>query len=318
MSYIIAEIGGNHDGNISIAKKLVRDAKKAGADAVKFQIYNARDLVHPQAAALKQAKGYTKQLNRFADLQLTDKNWRLLISMCEHLDIDFLASCFDARIMSHYAPYMKAIKISSGDLTYDGLIRHAATFNKPIYLSTGMANIEEIQRAFNLIPDSIPVTVMHCVTSYPCADSDANLGMIRYLQNYYTFVGYSDHTIGTTACMAAMAMDVDVIEKHFTYDNTLDYGDHVLSATPDELAELVQHNKRLNDMLDFKSTIKSECDNAPHFRRGVYSACDIEQGCVINSADVAILRPATHTTPDSIIGTIATKNYKQGDSFDGK
>lgn len=317
MTYIIAEIGGNHDGDVVKAKQLIREAKQAGADAVKFQIYDASKLVHPELDALKQAKGYDKQINRFKDLELTQKQWRLLISMCNMLGIDFLATCFDLNTLSHYEPDMKYIKIASGDLTYDALIAHAAQFNKPILLSTGMANIDEIRRAYNLIPQSIPVTIMHCVSIYPCADSDANLNVIDYLKNYYKHVGYSDHTMGITACIAASTLRVDVIEKHFTLDNTLDYGDHILSATPDEFAELVQHDRRLNKMRVFNSKAVIEVENAQHFRRGVYSARDIKQGCIINFDDIAVLRPATRTTLDSILGTIAVKNYKQGDSFDG-
>jgi len=316
MTYIIAEIGGNHEGDQEIALQLIHDAKYAGADAVKFQIYLADKLVHPKAVALQQAKGYALQIDRFRDLEFNKKTWSLLITECKKLNIDFLATCFDNDTMTHYVPDMKYIKISSGDCSHIDLIQHAITFNKPILLSTGLSNINEVRNIVSLIPETIPVTVMHCVTSYPCKDEYANLSMIDYYRTHYNKVGYSDHTLGITACIVAAAMKVDVIEKHFTYNNKLDFGDHILSVTKLELAELVHQCKRIKKMQEKNSACLDQRQNALYFRRGVYSACDIRKGSIINQYNVTVLRPATQTKMNDIIGKIATQNYKKGDHFD--
>ncbi len=315
MTYLIAEVGGNHDGDVKKAQELCRQAKIAGADAVKFQIYKADRLVHPSLPALKQAKGYDYQIDRFKDLELSGKNWRLIIATCEEIKIDFMATCFDIETLSHYEPDMERIKIASGDLTYHGLIKHAASFGKRVILSTGMANFDEIRQAVKVIGNN-PYTVMHCVSSYPCPDEFANLDVIRLLQQQYQSVGYSDHTVGLVACFAAVVRQVQVIEKHFTLNNTLDYGDHPLSAMPNEFAELVQFVKRFQVMRGTTKPSAIEIDNAPHFRRGVYSAHDINEGQVISFEDVVVLRPATQTTLQNIVGTKAPRDYLKGDSFD--
>ena len=169
MTYIIAEVGGNHDGDLDQALSLIQVAKNAGCDAVKFQTYSAENLVHPQAVALPQAQraGYSKQLDRFKDLEFTDEQWDLVIQTCKDLKIDFLTTPFDLESLDRLQNKMKFIKIASGDLTYHKLIRAASETSKRVILSTGMANYEEIKESASLV-DINKLTVCHCVSLYPC------------------------------------------------------------------------------------------------------------------------------------------------------
>lgn len=315
MTYIIAEVGGNHDGDFNQAVILIYEAKKAGADAVKFQIYDAAKLVHPNEPALKQDKGYTKQIDRFRALEFSHTQWMEIIQVCESEEIDFMATCFDLETLELYEPYMKMIKISSGDLTYKALIRKAATYNKPVILSTGMATIQEIVAVSHWCTEPI---FMHCVSSYPCNDSDVNIDVVSCLKyRFINKIGYSDHTIGITACIAAVALGASIIEKHFTLDKTRDWGDHPLSSNTEELAELVQHVQRIDKMKGSDKPSKCEALTAPHFRRGAYSATTIRKGELITYDNISVLRPATHLLPHKYVGKIATKDYIKGESLDG-
>jgi len=315
MTYIIAEVGGNHDGELNQALILIYEAKKAGANAIKFQIYNADKLVHPNEPALKQAKGYTKQIDRFKDLQFSHNEWMEIIQVCNDEGIDFMATCFDIETLEKYEPYMSMIKISSGDLTYKRLIKKASSYKKPVILSTGMSDLNEINRASNWAdPDQ---TVMHCVSSYPCKDKDANIEAIENLKRTYRNVGYSDHTIGITACLMAVSLGATVIEKHFTLDKTRDYGDHPLSSDSSELAELVQHVQRIDNMRGKQKPSDCEKLTAPHFRRGAYSATDIKKGDFLTYDNISVLRPATQLLPHEYVGQIAKQDFKKGDSLDG-
>ncbi len=308
MTYIIAEIGGNHDGELPHVMELIHAAKDSGADAAKFQAYKAETLVHPDTKALPQAKGYKKQLQRFKDLEFTADEWHLILDECQRYKIDFLATCFDMDSLHTFAPHMKYIKIASGDLTYQRLLRAAAAHGKPVLLSTGMSRYDEIQKSAQFFsPDRL--TVMHCVSLYPCPDREANLSVIRTLQERYRSVGYSDHTQGVTACIAAAGMGVDVIEKHFTLRPDQDFGDHPLSANPDQFAELVSHTRRLEQMIGGEKPSKEE--NPKEMRRGAYAARDIEVGEVLSEKDILALRPRNHRDPHDLVGTRARKDYKE-------
>jgi len=311
MTYIIAEVGGNHDGNLETALELIHEAAQCGCDAVKFQSYKSDSLVHPLEKSLPQAKkaGYDLQIERFRDLEFTYDEWDIIVQVCEEEEIDFLTTPFDLESLSYFKDKMKYIKISSGDLTYHRLLRAVAETVKPVILSTGMATYPEINEAslfFN--PDRL--TVCHCVSIYPCPDSEANLHALSTLKSIYRSVGYSDHTEGLTACLAASYVGLDVIEKHFTLEHK-NYGDHPLSLVPYEMKELVFHVKRINEMLgDIKPAY-----NEPRktMRRSAYAKHNIELGQIITENDVIELRPQKGRRADKVIGTRATKNYKRLD-----
>jgi sialic acid synthase SpsE len=310
MTYIIAEVGSNHDGDLDQALSLIQIASEAGCDAVKFQSYDAEKLVHPQDTALPQAQraGYTSQMERFKDLQFTEEQWDLLIKSCHDLNIDFLTTPFDLESLERYRSKMKYIKIASGDLTYYKLLRAVCETGKPVILSTGMSRLDEIQEAAAHFPRDL-LTVCHCVSLYPCPDSEANLGVIDDLQGHFPSVGYSDHTIGMTACLVAAGKGCTVIEKHITLDSTRSYGDHPLSLEPDELNEMVHEIRRIEKMLgNEKPSLK---EDRYKLRRGAYARRPIEVGQVITEHDIIELRPRKSRDPHQVIGKRAHKDYKE-------
>ena len=316
MTYIIAEVGGNHDGELQEALNLVVEAAHSGANAVKFQIYEADKLVSKNLPAFSQAIGYKYQRDRFKDLEFKEKEWLEIIRVCQEIGIDFMATCFDLESLEKYQMYMDRIKIASGDLTYKKLIERAAQYQKPILLSTGMASFKEIQMASEWVPPHL-LTVLHCVSCYPCADINVNFPEMQKIMAFYPRVGYSDHTFGISACIAAASMGATVIEKHFTLDNSRLYGDHMHSATPPEMKELVTHVNRINLMFGTESK-PFKCETETHrFRRGGYAARDIEKGDTIRDIDILAVRPSTDRMPHEYIGKMAEKDIKKGCSLDG-
>lgn len=314
MTYIIAEVGGNHDGSVDSAIRHVKAAKAAGVDAVKFQIYQADKLVTPTVAAFKQAKGYQYQIDRFKDLELSESQWLDIIGVCRDEQIDFLATCFDLDILKKYEPHMKHLKIASGDLTYKDLVEAAGKYMKPVLLSTGMASFEEIQMASRWVPTHL-LTVLHCVSCYPCPDQDVNINQITKLRQFYKRVGYSDHSMGISACLAAVSLGAKVIEKHFSLETNKTHGDHPHSASFGELMELVDHSNRINKMFGYNDP-KCETETQ-RFRRGGYAAHDISAGTPLTAADILCLRPATQHYPHEYVGKTLQHDIKQGDSLDG-
>lgn len=317
MTYIIAEIGGNHDADINKAIDLIYAAAQSGCDAVKFQTYDADKLVAPNTEALPQAKlaGYTNQNERFKALMFRVEQWERIIETCKIAKIDFLTTCFDIESLLQYAKYQKFIKIASGDLTYFKLLRAAASTGKRVLLSTGMGSYKEIEEAAWHFKDN--VTVMHCVSSYPTPDEHANLNVIRELQKKYDSVGYSDHTTGITGCLVAAAMGVDVIEKHFTYNADLAYGDHPVSVNQEEMTVMVEQVRRIEKMLGDEKPSSIEMNNRKTLRRGAYAARPVPIGKPICEADIIELRPATRRKPHELIGKRARRDYKPLEPIDG-
>lgn len=316
MTYIIAEVGGNHDGELSKALDLVGFAKEAGCDAVKFQTYSAPKLVHPDAPALAQAKGYTRQIERFADLEFAPGDWSRIIAECQMQEIDFLTTCFDLEALDEFAPAMPYIKVASGDLTYVDLLSAAASYGKPVLLSTGMATLDDIERAAQWVPRDLLIP-MHCVSCYPTEDEDANLGMLEWMGETYPRFGYSDHTRGNLACIAATAMGAEVIEKHFTTTPDSDIGDHCLSADPGQMYELVQQVRRLDAMMGYAKPAACEMGARQTMRRGGYAARDMEKDEYIARADVLAIRPATRYAPHEYVGRRLRRAIKKGEPLDG-
>lgn len=308
--YVIAEIGGNHNGNPETAYRLVQEAARAGANAVKFQTYRAERLVHPSVEPVPIVKKhYATQLDRFKSLELAPEVYSRIIAMCSELGVDFMTSPFDLEVLREFAPHMPAIKIASGDLTYGQLISAAAAFGKPVILSTGMADVEDIAAAAALVPSAQRV-LLHCVSIYPLPDDQANLRAITAMCRTWPDVpiGYSDHTIGPEACLAAVALGARVIEKHFTLDRTQVPGDHVLSLDPGQLGAMVGQIRRIQSMLgeEVKRPAAGEARMREMMRRGVYAARDLPRGHTITTDDLLFIRPTSAIAPteaDALVGT---------------
>ncbi len=323
--YVIAEIGGNHNGEPGTAYRLVEAAAEAGVNAVKFQTCTAETLVHPSVEPVPLVKKhYRTQLERLKSLELDWEAYQRIMAMCAELGLDFLTTPFDLDILERFAPHMPAIKISSGDLTYRQLIQAAAATGKPVLLSTGMATLGEVVEAAGLVPAAQRV-VLHCVSVYPLPDEQANLRAIPALAEGLprAVIGYSDHTIGPEASLAAVALGARVIEKHFTLDRSQSPGDHVLSLDPAGMTALVRQIRRIEAMLGevVKKPAPGEAKMRRMMRRGLYAARDLASGTVLSAEDILCLRPATALEPaaaGSLVGRRLVRDFKALEPIDAE
>ena len=249
-SLIIAEAGVNHNGQLHLAKKLVDAAVFAGADIVKFQTFQAKELA---TAFAKQASYQQKshvnadsQLSMLEKLQLTPQHHLELIDYCDKKNIEFLSSAFDipsVQFLSSLKP--KRWKIPSGEITNLPYLREIGAQCLPLILSTGMANLADIEAALTVLESSgtprSNITVLHCTTEYPAPYQDVNLRALETISHAFgVSVGYSDHTIGITVPIAAFAMGATLIDKHLTLDRTFTGPDHFASLEPSEFADMVK------------------------------------------------------------------------------
>ena len=246
-TFIIAEAGVNHNGDINIAKQLVDKAVFAGVDAIKFQTFKTEKLVTGYADMAEYQKDnigkVDSQFNMLKKLELSYENFIEIQEYCVHKEIMFLSTPFDFESADFLASIgMEAFKISSGDLTNIPFLEHIARFNKPIILSSGMATLSEIEDAINAIYSlgNKEVAVLHCTSNYPAKLQNVNLNAMNTIKNAFKIVsGYSDHTQGITVPIAAAAMGANIIEKHFTLDKNMEGPDHKASLNPLELKEMV-------------------------------------------------------------------------------
>ena len=239
---IIAEIGENHSGDWGLARRMVQAAAQAGADAVKFQSYRA-DSVSEQ----------DPEKEWFARVQLPDELHFELLKLAKQNEVEFLSSPFTverARFLMERLG-LRSVKIASSELLNRPLLEYVNSRVQTVYLSTGMATLEEIKEAVGWLDQAPEVIVMHCVSQYPVRDEDANVKAIELLREVFPShsIGYSDHTVGTLAAVIAVALGASVIEKHFTIDKSLPGTDHILSADPQELQEMVQRIRQVETLL---------------------------------------------------------------------
>ena len=239
---IIAEIGENHLGNMDMAKVMIQEAADAGADIVKFQSYRGVD-VHED----------DPEREWFGQVELSDEMHHELRAYALDQGVEFMSTPFTverARLLCEGLGLRK-VKIASSEMTNHLLLDYVNEHADVVFLSTGMANLEEVGESLEHLSSVADVYVLHCVTQYPCSDSEANLRAIQTLQRTFPSykIGYSDHTLGMTAPLAAVSMGAQVIEKHYTLARTLPGTDHILSVTPEEFRELVIQIRRLEAML---------------------------------------------------------------------
>ncbi len=315
--FVIAEIGANHEGSLDEAKRLVEAAASCGADAVKFQTYRAEKIV---AASEAQRRAH------FRRLELSNADFQTLAQVALECGVVFLSTPFDVESADLLDPLMPAFKIASGDLTAAPLVAHIASKGKPILLSTGMADLEEITEAIGVIEDAsprgtqAPVVVLHCVTAYPTPDAQANLNSIPYLRDRTgRLVGYSDHTLGIEACLAAAALGARVIEKHFTFDKSrTTMRDHQLSADPADLSMLVKGIRRIEAMLGEagKALREAEAQNRVSMRRSLAARTAIPKGTMITPSMLTVLRPGSGLSPSrllEVVGQRAARDLHSGE-----
>lgn len=315
---VVAEIGNNHEGSYALAEEMIAAAAEAGAQAVKFQTITPEKLVTADQAARLET------LRRF---QLDRDRTRQLAEVARKQGVLFLSTPFDLDTVAWLDPLVPAFKIASGDNDFTPLLRTVAATGKPVILSTGMADLAAVTAMRDLIRaewtrhgrDDSGLALLHCVVSYPTPPAEANLSAIATLATLGETVGYSDHTLGIEAAVAAVALGARIIEKHFTLDKNLsDFRDHRLSANPAELAELVRRVRAVADMLGVsgKRVMPCEVSSVAAVRRGVYAARDLAVGAVPTSADLVFLRPRIGLSPadfDRLAGRRLARPIKAGE-----
>lgn len=322
--FIIAEAGVNHNGSLDLAKKLIDVASTAGADAVKFQTFKADKLVSKKAQKAEYQKETTNsaesQYDMIKKLELDDIAHHELIDYCKLKNILFLSTPFDHEsITLLHRLEMPIFKIPSGEITNLPYLRQIGSLNKEVILSTGMANLEEIKDALEvLMKAGTPkdkITVLHATTEYPCPMNEVNLRAMQTIATTFEVkVGYSDHTKGIEVPIAAVAMGASVIEKHFTLDRTMEGPDHKASLEPAELVAMVKAIRNIEQALGdgIKKPSPSEIKNMPIARKSIITSKAIIKGEYFSEDNLTIKRPGNGMNPmqwDEIIGAVALKNY---------
>lgn len=323
---IIAEAGVNHNGNIDIAKKLVDVAAEFGADIVKFQTAKAENVVSRFAKKAEYqientGNGAESQLEMIQKLVLDDSAWSILIDYCKQKNIKFLSTPFDLESVDLLHNLgLKIFKIPSGEITNLPYLRKIGKYNKQVILSTGMANLGEIESAIAVLVDSGTkrenITLLQCNTEYPTPFADVNLKAMKSLKKAFRLpVGYSDHTPGIAIPLAAVGMGAKVIEKHFTLDKNMEGPDHKASLEPCELKAMVQGIREIELALGdgIKQTSASEAKNKPIARKSIVANCAIKKGEILSESNLYTKRPAGGISPmewDKVIGTKAVRDFE--------
>ena len=323
--FIIAEAGVNHNGSIELAKKLIDVARDAGADAVKFQTFKADRLVSKNAQKAEYQKQTTdaseSQYDMIKKLELSEAAHHELIAYCKSKDILFLSTPFDHESIDLLNKLgMEIFKIPSGEITNLPYLRHIGSFNKQVILSTGMADLGEVEDALDVLMSAgmaqDNITVLHATTEYPCPIEDVNLRAMQTIASAFGIkVGYSDHTNGIEVPIAAAAMGASVIEKHFTLDKTMEGPDHKASLEPDELISMVKAIRNIEKALGtgIKKPSPSEAKNMHVARKSIVASCPIRKGEVFSSDNITVKRPGNGISPmrwDEVVGAIASKDYQ--------
>lgn len=322
--FVIAEIGVNHNGDAKLAEKMVMAAAEAGADAVKFQTFEASRAISvfaPKAEyQVKNAGRATEsQRDMVARYELSCEDHIILKQTAERLGLIFFSKPADpvsADLLESIG--VELYKIGSGDINNLPLIKHVARKNKPIILSTGTANITEVGQALEVIErvSSKDVYLLHCTTEYPCPASDVNLqAMVTLRTTFGKPVGYSDHTLGIEMSIAAVALGARIIEKHFTLDCRQPGPDHKASLEPQEFRSMVQAIRNVEAALGdgVKRPAKGERANIDVVRRSVVAARDLASGTVVGQNDLTIKRPGTGIAPadlEKILGLRLSQSVK--------
>lgn len=316
--FIIAEAGVNHNANIDNAKKLIDVAVNCGADAIKFQTFKATECASKYAYTAEYQKN-NKHQNQYDLLRSLELPFPAFIELKNYADaknIVFLSTPDGQQSLDLLLRIkVSAIKIASGELTNFSFMEQIAKSKLPIILSTGMSTHGEVQSAMNcLLSNGCPdIMLLHCTTAYPTKYEDANLQVIREMEYIYRVpVGYSDHTIGNEAAIAATALGARIIEKHITLDKSMNGPDHKASMNPEEFKSFVCSIRKTSKLLgsSMKQPTNSELNIKRKVRRGLVAACKIEQGTILTSDMIEIKRPADGIQPDLVeqtYGRIVTK-----------
>lgn len=334
--FVIAEAGVNHNGSDELALQLVDMAAASGTDAVKFQTFKADKLVRQgtqKAEYQKQQTGNGDQHTMLRQLEMSEELHHKLLKRCQEKNIEFMSTPFDEESADFLLDLgMRRIKIPSGEITNHPLLAYLASKNVPMIMSTGMASLDEVQEAVEVIratreqagfvaPLSTMLTLLHCTSNYPTAPGDVNLRAMQTMAAETGLpVGYSDHTAGFAIPTAAVSLGAQVIEKHFTLDRNLPGPDHKASLEPSELAAMVAQIRDVEAALGspIKQPTPGELPVRDLVRRSVTLTRSIEAGSPIHRDDLALLRPGTGIPPKDlmkVIGKITVRNLLAGETL---
>ena len=322
--YIIAEAGDNHNGDFNTALKLVDVAKRAGADCVKFQTFVTEEIISKYAEMAEYQKKNTgkeeSQFEMVKRLELSFDEFRKIKEYCDRVGIQFLSTPFDLKSVDFLNELgVPFFKIPSGEITnYPYLIKIAHT-GKPVVMSTGMCEPDEILAAINVLEKngSGEITLLHCNTEYPTPLKDVNLYAMRTMKKMFgKKVGYSDHTKGIEVPVAAVALGACVIEKHFTLDKNMPGPDHKASLEPDELGRMVKNIRNIEIALGdgVKRVSESERKNIAIARKSIVARRNIQEGEILTEENLAVKRPGTGINPMQwmeVLGTRAVSDFKE-------
>lgn len=322
--YMIAEAGVNHEGSMDLAKRLIEEAAEGGAQAIKFQTYKASTLASKDSPSYWD-RSKEPTASQFELFQKYDKFWKseyeTLKLACDEFGIEFLSTPFDVDSANFLNDMMEVYKISSSDLSNLPFISHLCSFGKPILLSTGASYLWEVQRAVELIAaHGVPLSLMHCVLNYPTLDENANLGMIKSLQEHFPkhLIGYSDHTLPNEMdiCVTATLLGAQILEKHFTHDKNLPGNDHYHAMDKNDLKHF---NQRIDSIFHSlgsfdKVPLATEQISRENARRSLVANRAISKGQQIVPEDLTWKRPAHGIAPDyyeQLIGKTALKDIAE-------
>jgi N,N'-diacetyllegionaminate synthase len=319
--FIVAEAGVNHNGDIDLAKNLIDEAKKANADAVKFQAFKAERIAsiyaRKTAYQIRTTKRNESQLAMLKRLELSDEEFKELYDHSKKKNIIFLSSAFDKESVDLLDNLgVPAFKIASGEITNFPLLAYIAKRGKPVILSTGMSTLKEIREALSVIRKNgtKDVILLHCLTSYPAKDQETNLRVIETLrQKFRVPVGFSDHTLGITVSIAAVALGAVLIERHFTSSRDLPGPDQKASLEPNELKEMISTIRTVEKALGngVKKLTEEEKQIRKDVRKSVVARVKIPQGTVITEDMLDTKRPGLGIEPkylNRIIGKRAKRD----------
>jgi N-acetylneuraminate synthase len=349
-TYIIAEAGVNHNGSLEMAKELVKIAKEAGADAVKFQTFKAENLVTRQAEQadyqVENLGEVTSQFAMLKKLELTYDEFMEIQAFCQTEQITFLSTPFDFESVDFLLDELKMdiVKIPSGELTNAPFIHYIATKRKAMIVSTGMATIQEIHEALAFIAFGLAkpletvavekvhsfyqtldakevlqkyVTLLHCTTQYPAPAESINLNTMSEMKQIFQLpVGLSDHSEGIHIPIAAVSMGATVIEKHFTLNKKLEGPDHVASLNPEELEAMISGIREIEEALGdgIKKPTQVELQNRVPARKSLVAKRPIIAGEVFSAGNLTVKRPGNGIEPSKYwfyIGKVASKSYEE-------
>ena len=311
-TYIIAEMGINHNGSLDIAMKMIKEAAKCGVDAVKVQIVDAD-------------KSYTKDSEShslFKSVELKIKEWEVIVRSAEQLNIDIFATFAHAEdVIIANELQLPAIKVSSGNLTNFPLLKNVAKTGVSVLLSTGLSYLSEVDEAVRYLEKNgnNQIGILHCTALYPASPRDVNLLVIKTLRKAFPYpIGFSDHTKGICSAIASVALGAKIIEKHFTLDRSMEGSDHCFSSTPEELMQMVRSIREIELSMgsSIKRPVSDEISLRDKLRRSIVAARNIEKGEILTEDKITAKRSKVKGLEPRYIEIIVGREVKKTISKD--